>query len=131
MGFIELMIDHITIYVKDLAQSKLFYVKTFEPFGWNVSFGEEDIFWAFDIGNGALFEIAQYKETSPLTPCHVAFRASDHAKVHAFYEAAIAAGAKDNGAPGPRPHYTPHYYACFVYDPSGHNIEAVFDNWPQ
>jgi catechol 2,3-dioxygenase-like lactoylglutathione lyase family enzyme len=56
---------------------------------------------------------------------HVAFAADDRAMVDAFYRAAIAAGATDNGAPGLRPHYHPNYYAAFVRDPDGHNIEAV------
>lgn len=124
------MIDHVTIYVNNLQQSRLFYEQAFKELGYSVSFGEEGMFWAFDIGKGALFEIAQYKGTTPLTSCHIAFRVQSHSQVRQFYEAAIAAGATDNGAPGPRPHYTPNYYACFVFDPSGHNIEAVHDTWP-
>lgn len=121
------MIDHITIYVSGLAKSKEFYEKALKPLGYKVSFGEDGVFWAFDIGNGALFEIAQYTGLIPITSCHVAFRAPDKKVVHDFYESALSAGAQDNGEPGPRPHYTPNYYACFVYDPSGHNIESVFD----
>jgi catechol 2,3-dioxygenase-like lactoylglutathione lyase family enzyme len=56
---------------------------------------------------------------------HVAFTASDRASVDAFYEAAVAAGARDNGAPGLRPHYHETYYAAFVHDPDGNNLEAV------
>lgn len=119
------MIDHVTIYVNDLAKSKAFYEKVFSVFGYKVSFGEEDKFWAFDIGNGSLFEIAQYKDTTILTPCHIAFRAKSHEQVHQFYEMALAAGGKDNGPPGPRPQYTKNYYAAFILDPNGHNIEAV------
>jgi catechol 2,3-dioxygenase-like lactoylglutathione lyase family enzyme len=59
---------------------------------------------------------------------HIAFRASNRAAVDAFYQAAIAAGGKDNGAPGPRPHYHANYYGAFVLDPDGHNIEAVCHN---
>lgn len=54
------MIDHVTIYVQNLEESKVFYERAFEPFGWKITFGENDVFWAFDIGNGAHFEIAQY-----------------------------------------------------------------------
>jgi catechol 2,3-dioxygenase-like lactoylglutathione lyase family enzyme len=61
-----------------------------------------------------------------ITPTHVAFAARSRAEVDAFYKAAIAAGAKDFGAPGPRPHYHPNYYGAFVLDPDGHDIEAVF-----
>jgi predicted lactoylglutathione lyase len=58
-------------------------------------------------------------------PVHVAFRVATCALVDEFHTAAIAAGGKDNGAPGPRPHYHEHYYGAFVLDPDGHNIEAV------
>ncbi|MCV5919050.1 VOC family protein, partial [Escherichia coli] len=64
-----------------------------------------------------------------LTSFHIAFRVASQQKVREFYDSAISAGARDNGAPGPRPHYTENYYACFVHDPDGHNIEAVFDTW--
>jgi len=69
------MIDHVTIYVNDLTKSKAFYEKAFSVFGYKVSFGEKEKFWAFDVGNGSLFEIAQHKDTRILTPCHIAFRA--------------------------------------------------------
>ncbi len=123
------MIDHVTIYVSDLERSKRFYEAAFVPVGHKVSFGKEGVFWAFDIGKGCLFEIAQYKGDSPLTNVHVAFRAKDSRQVQDFHKAAIGAGAKDNGPPGPRPDYTENYYACFVRDPDGHNIEAMFDVW--
>jgi len=119
------MIDHVTIYVIDLIRSKAFYEKAFIPFDFRVTFGESGKFWAFDIGSGALFEIAQYKGNDKLTPCHIAFRAKSQEQVQEFYEAALKAGGKCNGAPGLRPHYTENYYAAFVIDPSGHNIEAV------
>jgi catechol 2,3-dioxygenase-like lactoylglutathione lyase family enzyme len=98
------------------------------PFDYKVSFGDEERFWAFDIGNGALFEIAQYKDSEKLTSCHIAFRANSQKQVEQFYEAALAAGGKCNGAPGLRPQYTETYYAAFIIDPSGHNIEAIFDS---
>lgn len=120
------MIDHITIFVSDLEQSKKFYEQTFLPLGYKISFGEAPYFWAFDIGKG-LFEIAQYEGKNPITSSHIAFRVENHNKVEAFYKAALEAGAKDNGAPGPRPQYTPNYYASFILDPDGHNIEAMFD----
>ena len=58
---------------------------------------------------------------------HIGIPVSDIERSRAFYEAAMAAGGRDNGAPGPRPHYGPNYYAAFVFDPDGANIEAVFD----
>lgn len=121
------MIDHVTISVNDLTKSKIFYEKAFAPFGYQISFGKEEIFWAFDIGNGALFEI-QHKNDSRLTSFHIAFRAKSEEQVRKFYKAAIEAGGKCNGVPGLRPHYTETYYAAFVIDPDGHNIEAVFDS---
>lgn len=120
------MIDHVTVAVGDLANSKRFYEDAFAPLGYRISFGEEGRFWAFDIGDG-LFEIMQAEEKGPLTRIHVAFRAKSKAEVRDFYQAALAAGGRDNGAPGPRPQYTPNYYACFVLDPDGYNIEAMID----
>lgn len=122
------MIDHVTIPVFDLMQSKIFYEKAFLPFNYKISFGENSKFWAFDTGNGTLFEISQYKNTHKLTPFHIAFRAKSQEQVQLFYKAALGAGGKCNGAPGPRPQYTENYYAAFVLDPSGHNIEACFDS---
>lgn len=122
------MIDHITIFVSDLERSKRFYEAAFLPLHYKVSFGEAPYFWAFDIGKG-LFEIAQYGGRTPITSSHIAFRVENHEQVHEFHRAALAAGAQDHGAPGPRPQYTPNYYACFILDPDGHNIEAVYDSW--
>ncbi len=121
------MIDHVTIPVNDLNQSKAFYERALIPLGFKLSFGKEESFWAFDIGNGCLFEISQYRGKSPLTPVHVAFRAFDTETIDAFFRAAIEAGGDDNGMPGFRPQYAEGYYACFVCDPNGHNIEAMFN----
>ena len=118
------MIDHVTLQVSDLAKSKLFYEKAFAALGYRVAFGEPGIFWAFDIDDG-LFEIMQAKSTSPLTRVHVALRVKSRTDVDEFHRAALAAGGRDNGAPGIRAHYHPNYYGAFVLDPDGHNIEAV------
>ena len=123
------MIDHVTIAVSDLEKSRQFYEQAFRPLGFKLAFGEKEKCWAFDLGKGFLFEICSAKTTAAITSFHVAFRVENHQKVHEFYDAAILAGASDNGAPGPRPHYTQNYYACFVHDPDGHKIEAVFDTW--
>ncbi len=120
------MIDHVTLQVSDLAKSRLFYEKAFAALGHRLAFGEAGIFWAFDIDDG-LFEIMQAKSTSPLTGVHVALRVRSRADVDGFYRAALAAGGRDNGVPGPRPQYAPNYYACFVLDPDGYNIEAMID----
>ncbi|MDX8521467.1 VOC family protein [Mesorhizobium dulcispinae] len=121
------MIDHITIEVSNLEMSKLFYEKAFVPLGYRLSFGKDGVFWAFDVGNGCLFEIQRTGEKPPLTHLHVAFRVKSKAEVDAFYRAALEAGAADNGAPGLRPNYAENYYACFVLDPDGYNIEAMLN----
>jgi len=119
------MIDHVDIPVSDLEESRAFYEKAFLPLGFKVSFGEKGRFWAFDLAGQGLFEIHQEKDS--FTKIHIAFRVQSRDSVHAFYESAMGAGAKDNGGPGPRPNYTPDYYACFIFDPDGHNIEAMHD----
>jgi catechol 2,3-dioxygenase-like lactoylglutathione lyase family enzyme len=122
------MIDHITIAVKDVQQSKRFYEKAFSPLEYKVAFGEEGVFWAFDVGEGTLFEIRRAGDREAITSCHVAFRVDDEEQVQKFHGAALDAGGTDNGEAGPRPNYTENYYACFVHDPDGHNIEAMYDS---
>lgn len=123
------MLDHIGFPVSDLARSRAFYVQAFAPLGFapvmdvtreqsggyeGTGFGPagRPQFW---IGNGAQQGV----------PVHIAFEANSRAAVDAFYNAAIAAGGRDNGAPGLRPHYHQHYYGAFVLDPDGYNVEAV------
>jgi catechol 2,3-dioxygenase-like lactoylglutathione lyase family enzyme len=116
------MFDHISFPVRDLATSRAFYTAALAPLGLVVAmetdgavgFGEpgRPHFWLG--GNGA-----------PPSGIHLAFAAATRAEVDAFYAAAIAAGGKDNGPPGLRPHYHPNYYGAFVFDPDGHNAEAV------
>jgi catechol 2,3-dioxygenase-like lactoylglutathione lyase family enzyme len=120
------MIDHVTFAVSDLEKSKRFYEQAFAPLGFRIAFGKEGVFWAFDIDDG-LFEIMRSGSPPPLTRVHVALRVKSKADVDAFHSAALAAGARDNGPPGPRPEYTPNYYACFILDPDGYNIEAMID----
>jgi catechol 2,3-dioxygenase-like lactoylglutathione lyase family enzyme len=119
------LIDHITIEVSNLEKSRAFYELAFEPLGYRLSFGKEGLFWAFDVDDGSLFEIQHTGSSLPLTHLHVAFRVRKRAEVDAFYRAAIEAGAKDNGVPGPRQDYGADYYACFILDPDGYNIEAM------
>lgn len=121
------MIDHICIPVSNLKTSRAFYEQAFLPLGFKVSFGEEGKFWAFDLNGKGLFEI--YQENGPFIGIHVAFRVQNRDAVHEFHRCAMGAGASDNGAPGPRPNYTPDYYASFVLDPDHHNIEAMHDKW--
>jgi len=122
------MIDHIGFPVADYARSKAFYLKALAPLGYALVMevqqdandspaagfganGKPD-FWIG--GEGALNRSV-----------HIAVVARDRPSVDAFYRAALAAGGKDNGAPGLRPRYHPNYYGAFVLDPDGHNVEAA------
>lgn len=124
------MIDHMGIAVSDIEKSKAFYTAALAPLGilLNMTATPEQTesggtALGFGKDGGAFFWIADNERVGEGT--HVAFEADDHAAVDAFYEAAIKAGGKDHGPPGPRPHYGPNYYAAFVLDPDGFNIEAV------
>ena len=121
------MIDHIGLAVSDLARSGAFYEAALAPLGYRVlaqiernsvggrvvMFGREE----------PVFVIADNER--PGEGNHVAFRAETRAQVDAFHHAALQAGARDNGGPGMRDHYGPNYYAAFVLDPDGFNIEAL------
>lgn len=119
------MIDHIGIDVQDHVRSKIFYTAALAPLGYELimEIPAPASFAGFGVGGKADFWIHGGKLMVPLI--HVAFRADSRAIVRAFYEAALKAGAKDNGPPGLREIYHPHYYGAFVIDPDGHNIEAV------
>ncbi|HUJ59916.1 MAG TPA: VOC family protein [Kofleriaceae bacterium] len=116
------MIDHIGIQVSDLERSIAFYTKALAPLGFELVMRWEQ-FAGFGIAGKPEFWIDG--RSAPKDPIHVAFRASGRAIVRGFHDAAIAAGGKDNGPPGVRPHYHEHYYGAFVHDPDGHNVEAV------
>jgi catechol 2,3-dioxygenase-like lactoylglutathione lyase family enzyme len=115
------MIDHTAVNVTDLAAAKQFYVPALEPLGYSLKF-EVGGFLGFADGPSPSFGVVQ---RGPVGGGHVAFSCSDRATVDAFYAAAMAAGGTDNGAPGVRSHYHEHYYAAFVHDADGNNIEAV------
>lgn len=124
------MIDHTGINVSDLAKSTAFYQKALAPLGYSVRL-EFDcaVGLGADSGTegddpGGDFWISTGEPFSPRS--HIAFRAGSAAEVRAFFAAAIAAGGRDNGAPGLRPLYHKSYYAAFVHDPDGYNIEAVY-----
>jgi catechol 2,3-dioxygenase-like lactoylglutathione lyase family enzyme len=122
------MLDHVGFSVSDYALSRAFYQKALAPLGYamimEVAQSENDSPAAgFGINHKPDFWIGG--EGGLNRRIHIALAAEDRATVDAFYRAAIAAGGKDNGAPGLRPHYHPNYYAAFVFDPDGHNIEAV------
>jgi len=124
------MLDHTGITVSDLARSRQFYERALAPHGYTVR---------KDIGVGIGFGVASGPGASPdphgdfwifaeppMQPRpHLAFTAASRAVVDAFHRAALDAGATDNGAPGPRPQYHAGYYAAFILDPDGYNIEAV------
>jgi catechol 2,3-dioxygenase-like lactoylglutathione lyase family enzyme len=116
------MIDHIGIVVSDLERSVAFYTKALAPLGYTLFKKYDGHAAGFGVGGKPDFWIGQ---GTVQQPAHVAFRASGRAMVREFYDVSIAAGAKDNGPPGPRPMYHEHYYGGFVLDPDGNNIEAV------
>ena len=115
------MIDHTAVNVTDLEAAKSFFSEALEPLGYSVAFEMGD-FLGFADANGMDLGVVR---RDPVGGAHVAFKCDDHASVDAFYEAAIAAGGKDNGPPGIRAHYHEHYYGAFVHDADGNNIEAV------
>jgi len=117
------LIDHIQLVVRDVVASQKFYEAIFKVLNIPIGGTGDDYFWADEIFvSSANSEAAQGKLTGRH---HLAFQAQDQAMVDAFYKAALANGGTDNGAPGFRP-YHPGYYAGFVIDPDGNNIEAVF-----
>ena len=123
------MIDHTGLHVSDPEKSRAFYDKALAPLGYKMlneipkEFTGGLVILGYGVPPKPDFWVAQGTAETPKV--HIAFRAANRAEVDAFYKAAMAAGAKDNGAPGPRPHYHEHYYGAFVLDPDGHNIEAV------
>ncbi len=122
------MFDHLTVRVADLAASRAFYEKALAPLDYKVIFDEDGTYLGFGDTRPA-FWIAQADVDYPPTAyMHFAFEAKSREIVDAFYLAAIAAGGKDNGAPGVRANYHEGYYGAFVIDPDGNNIEAVFGN---
>jgi catechol 2,3-dioxygenase-like lactoylglutathione lyase family enzyme len=115
------MIAHATLPVGDYGRAKTFYIKALAPLGYtnNMEFGDSA---GFNDGKNTDFWIAR---EPTVVPTHVAFEAKSKLQVEAFHVAALAAGGKDNGRPGYRD-YWPGYYAAFVHDPDGNNIEAVW-----
>jgi catechol 2,3-dioxygenase-like lactoylglutathione lyase family enzyme len=116
------VLDHVTIVVSDLEKSKRFYEQALRPLAYSLRV-EGEGYAALGAGDHAIPDF-WLRAGEPRTPSHVAFRA-DRTGVDAFHEAALAGGGTDNGAPGLRPHYHETYYAAYVRDPDGHNIEAV------
>lgn len=117
------LIDHIQLVVRDLDASRRFYEAVLQVLGIPVGGGGDGFFWADElVVSSADSEAAQGQLTGRN---HIAFQARDPAMVDAFYKAGLENGGRDNGAPGLRP-YHPGYYAAFLLDPDGNNIEAVY-----
>jgi catechol 2,3-dioxygenase-like lactoylglutathione lyase family enzyme len=116
--------DHVGINVRDYERSRAFYEQALAPLGYSVAmdFAEHKAV-AFGSDGRPSFWVCEREPYG--TGTHVALAARDHEAVHAFYDAALAAGGTDNGPPGLRPEYTPTYYAAFVHDFDGNNVEAV------
>jgi catechol 2,3-dioxygenase-like lactoylglutathione lyase family enzyme len=115
------LFDHVKLPVRDLARSRAFYERALQPFGVRV----------VETSQGAGFTLDDHdlwigEEERADGSVHIAFAAPDRETVDAFHAAAVEAGGVDNGRPGLRPHYHSGYYAAFVLDPDGNNIEAVF-----
>jgi catechol 2,3-dioxygenase-like lactoylglutathione lyase family enzyme len=123
------MIDHIGFPVSNYERAKAFYARALAPLGYTlvmeVGPDENATGYAAGFGAGGKPDFWIGEEGGLNRRLHVAILAKDRAAVDAFYHAALAAGGKDNGAPGLRQHYHPNYYGAFVFDPDGHNVEAV------
>ncbi len=116
------MIDHTGVSASNFAASKAFYAAALAPLGYRI---EMELEGAAGFGEPGKPDFWLARGAPQVPPVHVAFRARSRALVDAFYKAAMAAGGRDNGGPGLRPHYHPNYYGAFVLDPDGNNIEAV------
>ncbi len=116
------MFDHVGIGVSNLSESKAFFLQALAPL--KVTLVMEG---PYGVGIGQNNKPSLWLSQTQERPAHlhIAFVAASRAEVDAFHKAALAAGGKDNGAPGLRPHYHPNYYGAFVIGPDGHNIEAV------
>jgi catechol 2,3-dioxygenase-like lactoylglutathione lyase family enzyme len=119
-------IDHVKLPVRDLDASRRFYDAALAPFGYRLVYdGERSLGWGVGDGSDDDEPFAVELSEGPAVGTHIALTASSPAQVDEFYAAATAAGGRDNGGPGERP-YGGTYYAAFVLDPDGHNIEAVY-----
>jgi catechol 2,3-dioxygenase-like lactoylglutathione lyase family enzyme len=116
------MIDHLTLTVRDVERSIAFYARALAPLGYGVTMRFENF-----VGLGTPKKPFFWLKSgpTPTQPMHLGFVAPSRAAVDSFHTEALAAGAQDDGPPGVRPHYHPHYYAAFVVDLDGHPVEAV------
>ena len=116
------MLDHLVLGVADYERSKAFYAVSLAPLGYQIVTEVNEVACGFGSAGKPAFWVGVRERSGPV---HVAFTSHDRAGVDAFYAAAIAAGATDNGKPGLRELYHPDYYGAFVFDPDGNNVEAV------
>jgi catechol 2,3-dioxygenase-like lactoylglutathione lyase family enzyme len=121
------MLAHVAVNVNDFEAAKAFYEGALEPFGYRVVYEEPGTLAYLADAHGLDFGIGRRE---PVGGAHVAFECGDRAAVDAFYAAALAAGGSDNGPPGFRPQYHANYYAAYVLDLDGNNIEAVCHHAP-
>jgi catechol 2,3-dioxygenase-like lactoylglutathione lyase family enzyme len=119
------MFDHVKFGVSDFAASKTFFLRALEPLGVTVAAEGAPTYGVELVRPDNPASLCLYQTNDKPAPLHLAFAADNRQQVDAFYRAALAAGGKDNGAPGLRPHYHANYYAAFVIGPDGHNVEAV------
>ena len=117
-----MILDHIGLAVRDFGRSSTFFRRALAPLGIETVLEGEG--WAM-LGKDGRPEFWFGVHGIPPGPIHIAFSAETREQVRAFHRAALAAGGRDNGAPGIRAKYHPDYYGAFVFDPDGHNIEAV------
>ena len=116
------MLSHVAVNVTDFEAAKRFYLAALEPLGYRVVYEEPGALAYLADAYGLDFGIGR---RAPVGGTHVAFECRDREAVDAYYAAAVAAPGRDNGAPGLRPQYDVNYYAAYVLDPDGNNIEAV------
>jgi catechol 2,3-dioxygenase-like lactoylglutathione lyase family enzyme len=118
------MFDHVKFGVSDFAASKAFYASALEPLGVAIV-AEGEPAYGVELCAAGPTSLCLFQTDEKPAHLHLAFSAATRQQVDAFHRAALAAGGRDNGAPGLRPHYHAHYYAAFVIGPDGHNLEAV------
>ena len=129
------MLHHISFGVSNIERAAAFYDAVLAPLGYirvwdDLRPGEPDQAVGYGIAGGGdklALKLRPKRHRPPGPGFHLAFAAPDRQSIAQFHAAALAHGGRDNGAPGPRPDYGPHYYAAFVIDPDGYHIEAVFN----
>ncbi len=119
------MIDHIKLFVTDVARSRRFYESALGPLGYRVLMEPAPGVIGMGVERPDFWLAAEHPRKDQATAAHVAFQAESHHTVEEFHRAGLLAGGSDNGGPGPRPQYHPGYYGAYLLDPDGNNVEAV------